>query len=52
MIVHSLKSPKHHGRLIDEDETIIPFLSSWSDQAMVADAIQDASTIIEAENVG
>ena len=44
--------PKHHGRLIDEDEIIIPSLSSWSDQAMVADAIQDAPTIIEAENLG
>ena len=52
MIAHQQNSPKHHGRLIDEDETIIPSLSSWSDQAMVADAIQDAPTIIEAENVG
>ena len=38
-----------HGRLIDEDEIIIPSLTSWADQAMVADAIHDAHTIIEAE---
>lgn len=41
--------PEHHGRMIDEDEIIVPSLSSWSDQAMVADAIQDAPTVIEAE---
>ena len=41
--------PEHHGRLIDEDEIIIPSLSSWSDQDMVADAIMDAPTIIKAE---
>ena len=41
--------PEHHGRIIDEDEIIVPSLSSWADQAMVADAIQDAPTIIEKE---
>lgn len=41
--------PGRHGRLIDEDEIIVPSLSSWADQAIVADAIQDAPTIIEAE---
>lgn len=41
--------PEHHGRLIDEDEIIVPSLVSWADQAIVADAIQDALTIIEAE---
>jgi hypothetical protein len=41
--------PEHHGRLIDENEIIIPSLTSWADQAMVASAIQDAPTIIEAE---
>lgn len=35
--------------LDDEDEIIVPSLSSWADQAIVADAIQDAPTIIEAE---
>lgn len=44
-----VKLPEHHGKLIDEDEIIVPSLSSWSDQAMVADAIQDAPTVIEAE---
>ena len=41
--------PDHHGRLIDEDDIIVPSLSSWADQAIVADAIMDAPTIIEAE---
>lgn len=41
--------PEHHGRLIDEDEIIIPSLSSWADQVIVADAIQDAPTVIEAD---
>ena len=43
--------PDHHGRIIDEDEIIVPSLSSWADQVIVADAIQDAPTIIEAERV-
>lgn len=38
-----------HGRIIDEDKIIVPSLTSWADQAIVADAIQDAPTIIEAE---
>lgn len=41
--------PEHHGRIIDEDDIIVPSLSSWADQVIVADAIMDASTIIEAE---
>ena len=41
--------PEHHGRIIDEDEIIVPSLSSWADQVIVADAIQDAPTVIEAE---
>ena len=41
--------PEHHGRLIDEDKIIVPSLSSWSDQIIVADAIQDAPTVFEAE---
>ena len=41
--------PEKHGRLIDEDEIIVPSLSSWADQVIVADAIQDAQTIIEAK---
>lgn len=41
--------PEHHGRIIDEDEIIVPSLSSWADQAIVADAIMDAPTIIKAE---
>ncbi len=41
--------PEHHGRIIDEDEIIVPSLSSWADQVIVADAIMDAPTIIEAE---
>lgn len=41
--------PEHHGRLIDENEIIVPSLSSWADQVIVADAIMDAPTIIEAE---
>lgn len=41
--------PEHHGRLIDENEIIIPSLSSWADQVIVADAIMDAPTIIESE---
>ena len=41
--------PEHHGRIIDEDEIIVPSLSSWADQVIVADAIQDAPTIFEAE---
>lgn len=41
--------PEHHGRLIDEDEIIVPSLSSWADQVIVADAIQDAHTVIEAD---
>ena len=41
--------PENHGRIIDEDEIIIPSLTSWADQVMVADAIQDAPTVIKAE---
>ena len=41
--------PEHHGRIIDEDEIIVPSLSSWADQVIAADAIQDAPTVIEAE---
>lgn len=41
--------PDKHGRIIDEDEIIIPSLSSWADQVIVADAIQDAPTVIEAD---
>ena len=41
--------PEHHGRLIDENEIIVPSLGSWADQVIVADAIMDAPTIIEAE---
>lgn len=41
--------PEHHGRIIDEDGIIVPSLSSWADQVIVADAIQDAPTVIEAE---
>ena len=41
--------PEHHGRIIDEDKIIVPSLSSWADQVIVANAIMDAHTIIEAE---
>lgn len=44
-----IELPEHHGRIIDEDKIIVPSLSSWVDQTMVADAIMDAPTIIKAE---